>query len=357
MDPTTVNSSRSSPSPTHGRAGPKPKALSPKPGASPPFALDSARLLEAQQLIAKHLPETRLVPSRALARGQTAVYLKLECELPTGSCKVRGALYALSVNRERRGIEEVVAASTGNHGAAVAYAARLAGLRATIFLPDRPNPVKAARIADLGARIVEAGADLTHAIDAAADYASTTAAFFLHDAADPDIPYGTATIALEILKQLPSADALYVPVGDTALIRGVAYAAKQARPGITIVGVQSTSAPAYVRSWQAGAVVETATADTIADGLAVRRPLADNVSAIRTLVDDMRLVADSELLSAVRLLRTEEDLVVEPSGAAPAAALCQESDHDRARAVVLIVTGSNVSPDVFERASVVGRGF
>jgi threonine dehydratase len=312
----------------------------------PQFHLDAERLRAAERLIASCLPATRLVAARSLARGKTTVYLKLECELPTGSFKVRGALYALSVARERRPIEEVVAASTGNHGAAVAYAAQRFGIRATIFLPSRPNPVKAARIADLGARIVEAGVDLTDAIDAAADYASTTGAFFLHDAENPDIPYGTATIALEILEQLPTADVLYVPVGDTALIRGVAFAARQIRPAIIVIGVQSTSAPAYTRSWQAGAVVETATAETIADGLAVRRPLADNVTALRALVDDMRLVDDAELLSAVRRLQADEGLLVEPSGAASVAALEREADLGRARSEVAIVTGANLAPEL-----------
>jgi threonine dehydratase len=310
------------------------------------FALDPTRLSEAHRLIAERFAETRLVHAASLSRKDSPVYLKLECELPTGSFKVRGAFYALWVNRQRRPLEEVVAASTGNHGAAVAYAAGLLGVRATIFLPARPNPVKAARIAELGARIVEGGADLTDAIDAAADYASKRAAFFLHDASDPDIPYGTGTIGLEIMNQQPTVDELYVPMGDTALIRGVASAARLIRPTVRIIGVQAASAPAYVESWRTGRPVVTATADTIADGLAVRRPLEENVSAIRGLVDDVRLVTEAELLSAIRLLHTHEDLVVEPSGAAPVAALCQETEQDRAREVVLIITGANIAPDV-----------
>src|SRR5437773_4524550 len=254
------------------------------------------RFDEARALVARHFTPTRLVRAGSLSTADADVHLKIECDLPTGSFKVRGAVYSLTVNAARRDIKEVIAASTGNHGAAVAYAGRLLGIPATIFLPANPNPVKAGRIRGLGARIVEGGDDLAVAIDAAYDYAARTNAFFLHDAADPDVPCGTATIAMEILEQLPATDAIYVPMGDTALIRGVAAAAKHLRPvlseaggqrveGIAIIGVVAERAPAYYESWRTQTVVETQTADTIADGLAVRRALAPNVEAIRTLVD------------------------------------------------------------------------
>ena len=307
---------------------------------------------DVEQVLARHFPPTRLVVARSLSTPEHAVYLKLECELPTGSFKVRGALYALSVNMERRRIGEVVAASTGNHGAAVAYGAMLLGVRATIFLPQQANPVKAAKIASFGARIVEAGATLSAAIDAAADYCARGGAFFLHDASEPDIPTGTGTIASEVLDQLPEVDAIYVPMGDTALIRGVASVAKQRRPDIRIVGVVAANAPAYYLSWQSGSPVETASADTIADGLAVTRPLGDNVSAIRRLVDDVRLVTDEELLSAINFLATREGVVAEPAGAAPIAALRKAPPEERRHATVLIVTGSNISDEVRARASV-----
>ena len=300
----------------------------------------------ARRLLAAHFGPTRLVPAPSLGDPDRTVYLKLESELPTGSFKVRGALYSLSVNLERRALSDVVAASTGNHGAAVAYAARLLGVRATIFVPERPNPVKAARILDLGAQLVEGGKDLTEAIDRAAAHAAERGVFFLDDASDPDIPSGTGTIALETLEQLPSTDAIYVPVGDTALIRGLAAAAKSRRPGIRIVGVQATRAPAYAMSWREGTVVVTHVADTIADGLAVRRPLPENVAAIRALVDDMRLVTDEELRSAIGFLFAREQIVAEPAAAAPAAALLREPPGQVKGTIVLVVTGSNIAPDL-----------
>jgi threonine dehydratase len=313
---------------------------------------------EAQVLLAKHFPPTPLVLAASLsvsrqsagaATADRTVYLKNESGLPTGSFKVRGAVYALSKHVERQGAGPVLAASTGNHGAAVAYAGRLLKVPVTIFLPEGANPVKTRRILDLGARIVAVGSDLSAAIDAAYGEAERTGAFFLHDATDPDIPAGTATIGTEIVTQLPSTDLIFVPMGDTALVRGVAAAAKQLKPSIRIVGVAAANAPAYYLSWRSGTAVSTATADTIADGLAVRRALAANVSAISALLDDVRVVEEDELLAAMAHLMKHEGVTAEPAAAAATAALMK--DREAAGTIVLLVTGSNVSPDVMERVT------
>ena len=304
----------------------------------------------------RHFGPTRLVRAAVLSTPDRDVYLKLESELPTGSFKVRGAVHSLSVNLAKGGIRAVVAASTGNHGAAVAYAGRLLDVPAIIFVPVNPNPVKAARIRDLGAALVETGADLNAAIDAAREYASSRShAFFLHDAEDPDIPAGTATIGREVLSQLPSVEAIYVPMGDTALIRGVASAAKELRPTIKIIGVVAEQAPAYYLSWQKGEPVETDSANTIADGLAVRRPLAPNVAAIRELVDDIEAVSEREMLEAIARLHIDERVTAEPAGAAATAAWLKRRDSYRTS--VVLVTGRNIAPDVMEmvRSVVVRR--
>ena len=257
------------------------------------MVLEFSTIENARDLLRHYLPLTRLVAAPSLSRATGAkVYLKLEIEMPTGSFKPRGAIYALSVNLGRRPIREVIATSTGNHGAAVAYAARLFNLPARIFLPENPNPVKRGRIADLGATIVEKGIDLAEGFQLASAYARRDGVYFLNDATDPDLPAGPATIACEILEQLPEVDTIYVPIGDTALIRGVATAAKHLGPKMKIIGVQAEQAPAYCLSWKSGQAVSTESCDTIADGLATRTPDAANVRAIRELVDDICLVSE-----------------------------------------------------------------
>ena len=325
--------------------------------------IDPQRIHDAQSLLARHFGPTPIARAASLSTPGHDVFLKIDTALPTGSFKVRGALYALSVNLARGAITEVACASTGNHGAAVAWAAQQLGVPATIFLPVNANPVKAGRIRALGARLVESGPDLSAAIDAAALYTAGTGAFFLHDARDPDVPAGAATIGVEIVEQQPDVDVVYVPIGDTALIRGVASALKQHRPSIRIVGVVAEAAPAYLLSWRrakgsglradgrelnAEDVVETATCDTIADGLAIRRPLAANVAAIRELVDEVVAVGEQEMLAAIELLAARERVIAEPAGAATTAALLKQPAA--ARTIVLLVTGGNIAPDIVVRA-------
>jgi threonine dehydratase len=314
--------------------------------------LTSEQVNNARELLRRFLRPTRLIPAERIGRdSNTQIYLKLETELPTGSFKPRGALYALMNNLDRRPIKGVVAASTGNHGAAVAYAARLANLPATIFLPKSPNQIKRARIVELGGTVKEVeGKDQTLA-DAAAAFAQEHDYYFLDDASDELVPVGTATIAAEILDELPTPDVIIVPMGDTALIRGVAAKAKGRHPAVRIVGVQAAQAPSYARSWHEGRVVTTDTCDTIADGLATCVPLEPNVRAIRELVDEVVLVSEEELLQGVRTLLFDEHLVAEAAGAAPTAAYLQNPTAYANRSVVLLVTGSNIPHELLSQAA------
>jgi len=277
-------------------------------------------------------------------RVRIDVHLKLEGELPTGSFKVRGAYYALRAHAREGEVSEVVAASTGNHGAAVAWAARELGVSAQVFVPVGANPVKVGRIKSLGARLTEVGADIEGARRAAESYASRTHALLLDDATDGHVPIGAGTIGLELIEQLREFGALYVPVGDSALIRGVAAAVKAERPHVRVVGVQAAGAPSYYRSWKSGRVVTTDTADTIADGLATTRPTEANVIAIRELVDEMVLVTEDEMRDAMRLLLSSDDVVAEPAAAASVAALLQATGVPD-RPVIALITGRNVAPE------------
>lgn len=301
---------------------------------------------EAQSLLASRLPVTSLIPVTGLA--PSVVHLKLEIELPTGSFKPRGALYALATRLRQEPVEEVTASSTGNHGAAVAWAAKALGVPATIFLPKDPNPVKRKRIAELGARIVETGApDLTQAAVEAATYSKRAGAYFLNDATDPHIPAATGTIGLEILSQLPNVSSIFVPMGDTALIRGVAAAVNQSNPRVLVIGVQAERAPSYYLSWKADTAISTPTCDTCADGLATRTPQSENVTAIRDLVDDVMLVSEEEMIQAIRLLHTQARVIAEPAGAAAMAAfLKRSSSAQHSNPAVVLVTGCNISDSV-----------
>lgn len=314
--------------------------------------LTSEQVNDARELLRRFLRPTRLVQAERLGGDtDTRIYLKLETELPTRSFKPRGALYALMKTLQQRSVKGVVAASTGNHGAAVAYAARLAKLPATIFLPQSPNPIKRARIVALGANVAEVEWKAESLGDAAASFAKEHDYHFLNDASDELVPVGTATIAAEILDELPTPDAIIVPMGDTALIRGVAAEAKRRHPAVKIVGVQAAEAPSYVRSWREDRVVTTDTCNTIADGLATCVPLAPNVRAIRELVDDVCLVSEAELIQGIRTLLFEEHLVAEAAGAAALAAYLQKATDYADRSVVLLVTGSNIPHELLRQVA------
>ena len=310
-----------------------------------------ATIREAQKFLGKYFARTRLIaaPYLSLAAGRN-VYLKLETELPTSSFKVRGAFWALAQRMSRGPVQEVLASSTGNHGAAVAYAAKQFGIKARIFLPLNCNPVKRGRIAALGAAIVESGeGDLASAFALAAEYAKQPGVFFLNDATDEDLPAGPATIGCEILEQLPETSAIVVPMGDTALIRGIAAATKQIAPQVKIIGVQAEPAPSYYLSWKEGKVVGTETCDTIADGLATRTPEAANVRDVKNLVDDVVLVSEGELLRAIEVLLLEEHVLAEPAGAASTAAL-SKAKSDFGGHVALVVSGANIPRELLRRA-------
>jgi threonine dehydratase len=332
--------------------------------------LELSTVREAQRFLSAYFGATRVVGADYLSgRAGRRVWLKMEAELPTGSFKVRGALWALAARLKKvgtpprtsgssggansDGIREVIASSTGNHGAAVAWAAKLLGVAARIFLPAGCNPVKRGRIASLGAEIVESGgADLAAAFELANEYAKRPGVYFLNDATDADLPAGPATIGCEILEQLPEVESIVVPMGDTALIRGIAAAVKQIAPRVKIIGVQAERAPSYFLSWKENRVVETETCDTIADGLATRTPDAANVRDVKSLVDDVVLVTEEQMLRAIETLLVEEHVLAEPAGAASTAALLA-AGADFGENVVLMVSGANISRDVLRRA--VGR--
>ena len=308
-------------------------------------------VLDARKFLTKFLAPTRLVRAESLEAGSGAqVWLKLEIENPTGTFKVRGALNGVARRLQQSHLEGIVTSSTGNHGAAIAFAAREMNIRSRIYLPENPNPVKRDRIAKLRAEIVEVGKDLDESREHAARFSEESGWPLIVDVDDPHIAAGAATIASEILDQQPSTDVMVVPVGDSNLIRGMAFAAKQIRPTIRIVGVQAEKAPAYYQSWKEHRSLSTETADTIADGLSTRTTTEDNVRQLVDLVDDIRLVSEEEMLRAIAFLLINEHTLAEPAGAASTAAFLKSGKEFAGRNVALLVSGANIAPDVLRRA-------
>jgi threonine dehydratase len=320
---------------------------------APAMPLTMQRVRAAQEILRTVVPESRLAESATLSKSAGGrVLFKLECEGPTGSFKVRGAYHAIHARQEQLGgkLSGVVTSSTGNHGVATAYSASLQHLPARIYLPKNPNPAKRARIAEFPAEIVEVGKFLEETRKHAAQFARQSGWYDIVDGVDPDMLPGTATIACEILDKLDSVDVIFVPVGDSTLIRGVAFAAKQLRPKVKIVGVQADLAPAYALSFAKGHAISTDSSDTIADGLSVRDAMEENVRQMAGLVDEFVLVTDDEMLGAMRHLLNEEQVVAEPAGAATTAAFLKSKAAYAEKTVVLLVTGANVSEESRLRA-------
>jgi len=272
-----------------------------------------------------------------LERWHDGVYLKREDAHELGAFKWRGALPVL----ERWG-GEVVTASTGNHGAATAWAAKRLGLRATVFVPEEASAAKLALIRAQGADLRHAGADFDEAKDAARAFAAEHGVHFFEDGADDAQLDGYAAIGREILEQLDEPPAaVIVPLGNGALLAGVSRGLGGAA---RVVGVAAEEAPVMVESWRAGHVVESDRCATMADGLAVRVAIPLAVDWVKEAADELLLVSEDALRQSVTRY-WEAGIRAEPSAAAALAALPRVPE----RPVVLIVTGRNIDDELLER--------
>ena len=270
-----------------------------------------------------------------LERWDDGVWLKREDVHELGAFKWRGALAVLERTRE-----DTVTASTGNQGAAVAWAARRLGLRAVVFVPERVSATKLALLLDLRAHVVRTGADFDEAKDAAVAFAHDHGLRWFEDGAEDAQLDGYAAIGREIVAQLGTQPAaVIVPVGNGALFAGVA---RGLDAGVRKVAVAAEGAPVMYESWRAGRVVESDRCETIADGLAVRVAIPRAVEWLDDAVDEFVLVSDLALQQSVTRF-WKRGIRVEPSAAASLAALPRVDE----RPVVLVVTGRNVDNDVF----------
>jgi threonine dehydratase len=307
-----------------------------------------ADVLRARRTIAPYLRPTPVLvrPELDAALGFHA-FGKCEHLNPTGAFKVRGGVNLVaSMGAEDRS-RGVLAVSTGNHAQSVAYAARLFGVTATIYMPERANPVKVAATRALGAEVVQVGRDFDEAREACEERAGRSGARYIHSADEPLLVAGVGTYALELLEEVPDLEAIFVPVGGGSGALGTAVVARAVNPAIRVIGVQAEGAPAVYRSWKEGRAVETSEVTTFAEGLATRRAFALPMALLPRLVDEIMLVSDAELGSAMRLLATAARQIVEPAGAAGVAAAMRRRDEFAGRRVGLVLSGGNVPIEQF----------
>jgi len=303
-----------------------------------------ADVLDAARFLYRHMLRTPLHENPALS-GLTGarVYVKHENHTVIASFKLRGALnYVRRLAPEARAAG-VVTASTGNHGLGIAYACRVFGVRATVFVPERHNPDKAAMMRELGAQVVAAGEDFDLAKLRAREWAAARGLAFVDDGDEPAITAGAATVALEILQELPDVAAVFVPVGNGALAGGTGVVCRAFAPGTRVICVQSEAAPSMYLSWQAGRPVETDRADTFAEGIATRVPVPYALEVMARRVDDFLLVSEAELLEAQRQLISATHNLAEGAAAAALAGLLKVAGEYAGRPVALILTGANVT--------------
>jgi threonine dehydratase len=279
--------------------------------------------------------------------GIDRLWLKPECLQPTGAFKLRGATNAVA-QLDREGRERgVVTHSSGNHGWAVAHAARAEGVPATVVVPIGSNPVKVAAIAAAGAEVVQVPA--VDRVAACAEIAERTGAVQVPPFDHPDVVAGQGTVGLEIVADLPDVDTVLVPVGGGGLISGIAVAVKALAPDARVIGCEPALAGGAAESLRTGRLTAWADEDTgrtSADGL--RSPALGilNWELISRLVDDIVTVDEPVIRSATRELVARSRLVVEPSGAVTLAALRQHPSALGGGRIVAVVSGGNIDPAV-----------
>ena len=281
-------------------------------------------------------------------RAGAAVWVKHENQTPVGAFKIRGGLVYFDALRRATSVKGVVAATRGNHGQSVAFAAARYGIPSAVVVPQGNSADKNAAMRALGAELIEEGHDFQASLEAAARIAAERA-WHLVPSFDSLLVQGVASYALELFRAAPDLETLYVPIGLGSGICG-SIAARDAL-GLTtrIVAVVALSAPAYARSLALGRLVSHEATTRIADGMACRTPVADALDRIRAGVDRVVEVSDDEIESAMRAIYDDTHNVAEGAAASAVAALLRERDRIQGRTVGVVLTGGNVDRAIFAR--------
>lgn len=294
--------------------------------------------------------ETPLDYSRTFSNiSGNQVYLKLENLQKTGSFKVRGAYNKISSLTEEEKNKGVIAASAGNHAQGVAFASTMANIPSTIVMPKGAPLTKAEATKNYGATVILYGDTFDEALEYAQELQKKTGATFVHAFDDNDIITGQGTIGVELLKQLPDLDAVICPIGGGGLISGIAAYLKQVNPNIKIYGVEAAACPSVIESLKEKKPIKVKSTETIADGIAVKRPGEKTFKMIEQYVDDIVTVDEHEISQTMLHLLERNKLLVEGSGAVSLAALLYGKLPIKDKKVVPILSGGNVDVNFVSR--------
>ncbi|MFG1948553.1 threonine/serine dehydratase [Nonomuraea sp. NPDC048826] len=318
-----------------------------------PILLDTRlrldRIRAARQVIDPIYLDTPQYECDALGRRLgCAVTVKLETANPVRSFKGRGTELVASQLTEQ-GRTAVVCASAGNLGQALAWSGRRRGLEVTVVAPRSAPAAKLDRIRALGAELELVAGDFEAARERAVSLARERDVRLVEDSLDIETCEGAATIGLELASRAAPVDAVLIALGGGAMATGVGFVVKSLLPGVEVICVQPAGAPAMTRSWHERRVVTTESADTIADGVAGRYPIAAVLDDLLEVADDAVLVQEESIVAGMRLLLEHAGLVVEPSAALGVAAVLEDRDRFAGRHVATVVCGSNVDMDAYRR--------
>ncbi|WP_189034096.1 threonine ammonia-lyase [Nocardia rhizosphaerihabitans] len=313
------------------------------------------RIEAAARLLAPVIRRTPTVGSRVLSeRVGAQVLLKCENLQRTGSFKPRGAYNRIANMPAAERARGVVAASAGNHAQGVAWSAAELGITSTVFMPVGASLPKLVATRAYGAEVHLAGDSIDESLLAAQEFAERTGATLIHPFDHPDIVAGQATVALEILEQVPDVGTVVVPTGGGGLLAGVAVALHAVAPRVRVIGVQAAEAAAWPDSLAAGKPIRVPRMSTMADGIAVGQPGAVPFAHVAELVSEIVTVDEDSLSKALLLCLERAKLIVEPAGAAGVAALLSTDLRDLPGPVVTILSGGNIDPLLLTR--VIGHG-
>jgi len=322
-----------------------------KKGQMTMLSLD--KVFDAQRHLKNIIRETKLVRTYGIA-PDCELYLKPENLQITGSFKVRGSAYKIAMLSEEEKARGVIACSAGNHAQGVALAATKNGIRSIICLPDSAPISKVEATKGFGAEVCLVEGCYDDAYQKALDLKEQEGYTFVHPFDDEDVIAGQGTIALEVLSDLDNIDAIVVPVGGGGLISGIAYTAKQIKPSIKVYGVQVAGAASMYNSIRDDKIECLDSVSTIADGIAVKQPGENTFALVKEYVDEVVLVNDNEVCSAILALVEKQKMIAEGAGAAAVAAIMFNKVDVRGKRVVAIVSGGNI--DVTSLSRVIDRG-